>query len=144
MMSGAPSTDTTQCEESSSQRAPLTTAPNVMCFRRSYLSATWSAYFFSSAPRCEKPGPVRIGLERIRVGDRRDVDSQTGIAVDVPGSTQIVLALEDRQVVQAQPLELNGRTHSAEARPHYYCVVLHCHRRIPLVNCTSEKLHIRN
>ena len=94
--------------------------------------------------RCEKPGPVRIGLERIRVGDRRDVDSQTGIAVDVPGSTQIVLALEDRQVVQAQPLELNGRTHSAEARPHYNCVVLHCHRRIPLVNCTSEKLHIRN
>ena len=46
-----PATATSHSWASSSQRAPSTTASNRMCRRRSYLSATCSAYFFSSGPR---------------------------------------------------------------------------------------------
>ena len=46
-----PATWTSHSWASSSQRAPSTTVLNRMCRRRSYLSATCSAYFFSSGPR---------------------------------------------------------------------------------------------
>ena len=80
------------------------------------MSATWSAYFLSSGPRAYQCRHARVRLERVGVGDAGDVDGQAGVAVDVPGAAEVVLALEDHEVVDAQPLELDGRAHAAEAR----------------------------
>ena len=49
---GSPSaTETSHTWSASSHRAPSTTVSKRMCRRRSYLAATWAAYFFSSGPR---------------------------------------------------------------------------------------------
>jgi hypothetical protein len=64
--------------------------------------------------------PVGVWLERVRVGDARDVDGEARIVVHVPGAAQVVLALEDRDrpevVTEAEALEADGRAHAAEAR----------------------------
>ncbi|MET3961373.1 hypothetical protein ABIE44_001307 [Marmoricola sp. OAE513] len=60
--------------------------------------------------------PVRVGLERVRVGDAGDVDGEPGVVVHVPGAAEVVLALDDEQVVEALLLERDGRAHPAEAR----------------------------
>ncbi len=52
---------TTQWRSSSSQRAPSTTTPKRMCRRRSYLSATCSAYRLSSAPRANQCSQWGLG-----------------------------------------------------------------------------------
>src|SRR5581483_6908184 len=66
----------------------------------------------------EQSRPVRVGLEPVGIGGRWDVDGQTRIAVDVPGSTQVGLALEDGDVVEPEALELDGRPDAAEAGTH--------------------------
>ena len=61
--------------------------------------------------------PPRVRLEGVGVGDARDVHRQPGVAVDVPGPAQVVLALEHHEVVDAQPLERDGGAHAAEPGP---------------------------
>ena len=68
--------------------------------------------------RREQSRPVRVGLEPVGIGGRRDVDGQARIVVDVPGSAQVVLAFDDRDVVLAQPVELDRRTDATETRAH--------------------------
>ena len=57
--------------------------------------------------------------------------------VDVPGTAQIVLAIQDRKVGQAQLLELDRRAHPAETGPDDDGVKLRCH--VPMLAATSEK-----
>ena len=66
----------------------------------------------------EQPRPVRVRLEEVGVRGGRDVDGQAGVAVDVPGPAEVVLAVEDHEVVVAQPLELDGRAYSPETGSH--------------------------
>jgi len=69
--------------------------------------------------RGEEPRPVRIGLEGVRVGHRRDVHGQAGVVVDVPGAAEIVLPLQQDDLAgDAQALERDGRAHAAEAGTH--------------------------
>ena len=56
----------------------------------------------------EQPRPVRVRFERIRVGHRRDVDGQARIVIDVPGTAEVVLTFEDREIVEAESLERDG------------------------------------
>ena len=42
-----------------------------------------------------QPRPVRVRFEPVRVGGGRDVNRQTGVTVDVPRATEVVLAVED-------------------------------------------------
>src|ERR1700738_5474256 len=67
--------------------------------------------------RREQSRPVRVGLEPVGIGGRRDVDGQARIVVDVPGSAQVVLAVDDHDVVIAQPVELDRRTDSPKPAP---------------------------
>ncbi len=111
-------TVTRQTAASSSQRAPSTTVLNRMCLRTSNLSATSSAYCLISGPGGEQPRPVRVRLEEVGVRGGGDVDGQAGVAVDVPGSAEVVLAVEDHEVVVAHPLELDGRAYPPETGSH--------------------------
>ena len=80
--------------------------------------------------RGEQPRPVRVRLEPVGIRGRRDVDGKAGVAVDVPSAAETILAVEDDDVVIAQPVELNRRTDSAETRPHDDHVELpHAHER---------------
>ena len=109
---------TRQTLASSSQRAPSTVVLNRMCRRTSYLSATSVGVLLDLRARREQPRPVRVGLEEVGVRGGGDVDGQARVVVDVPGSAQVVLAVEDDEVVVAQPLELDGRADSAETGAH--------------------------
>ena len=71
--------------------------------------------------------PPRVRLEGVGVGHAGDVDGQAGVAVDVPGPAEVVLALEDDEVVDAESLELDGRTHPAEAGADDHCLVSHAY-----------------
>ncbi len=65
----------------------------------------------------EQPRPVRVRLEPVRVGGRRDVDGQAGVAVHMPRPAEVVLAFEDHEVVVAQPAQLYRRPDSPESCP---------------------------
>ena len=65
-----------------------------------------------------QPRPVRVRLEPVGIRGRRLIDGKARIAVDVPRSTQVVLAVDDHDVVVAQAVELDRRADSAETRPH--------------------------
>ena len=79
----------------------------------------------------EQPGPVRVGLEGIGVGDRRDVDGESRVVVHVPRPAQVVLPLEDRDVVQALSLQFDRGTHPAEAGTHDHDVEFWLHPTPP-------------
>ena len=64
-----------------------------------------------------QPRPVRVRLKPVGERGRRLIDSKTRIVVDVPRSTQVVLAIDDQDVVIAQAAELDCRADSAETRP---------------------------
>ncbi len=68
--------------------------------------------------RREQPRPVRVRLEEVRVRGGGHVYREARIVVDVPGPAEVVLALEDHEVVDAEPLELNGCADSREPGPH--------------------------
>ena len=44
--------------------------------------------------------------------------ARPGVAVDVPGTAQVVLAVEDDEVLNAQPLELDGGAYPPETGAH--------------------------
>ena len=92
--------------------------------------------------RREQSRPVRIRLEKIRVSGGGDVDGQPGVVVDEPGATQVVLALEDDEVVVAQPLELDRRAYTPETGPHDDRVeLLRSHEQtVPQVPAISDRL----
>src|SRR4029077_1944011 len=46
------------------------------------------------------------------------INGKARVAVDVPGTADVVLAVEDDDVVIAQPVELDRRADAAETRPH--------------------------
>ncbi|MGY2873073.1 hypothetical protein ACVW00_000263 [Marmoricola sp. URHA0025 HA25] len=62
--------------------------------------------------------PARVGLERVGVGDARDVDGEAGVVVHVPGPAEVVLAVQDHEVVVAEALQADRRPHPAEAGAH--------------------------
>ena len=72
------------------------------------------AVLLQLAARGVEAGPVRVGLEGVGVGGRRDVDGQAGVAVDVPGAAEVVFAVEDDDVVDVQPAKSDGGAHAAE------------------------------
>ena len=67
--------------------------------------------------RGEQPRPVRVRLEEVRVRGGGDIDGQARIVVDMPGSAEVVLAVEDDEVVDTHALELDCRADTAEAGP---------------------------
>lgn len=87
--------------------------------------------------RREQPGPVGVGLKRVRVRCRRDVDRQAGVVVDVPRTAKIILAIQDRQIGQAQLLELDCRPHAAETGPDDDGIKLRCH--VPMLAAVPAK-----
>lgn len=72
--------------------------------------------FLQLGARREQPRPVRVGFERVRVGDRGDVDGQARIPIHMPGAAEIVLAFQDDEITQAEPVQLDTCPHSAETR----------------------------
>ncbi len=64
------------------------------------------------------PRPERVRFEPVGERRRRLIDSKAGIVIDVPGSAQVVLTVDDQDVVIAHPLELDRCADSAETRPH--------------------------
>ena len=60
--------------------------------------------------------PVRVGCERERVQNRRDVALRTGIRVDLPGSTDGCGALEHDEVVESVLQASNRGADAAESR----------------------------
>ena len=62
----------------------------------------------------EEPAPGGVGLEGVGVDGGRDVDRQPRVPIDVPGAAHVGLPVEDEQVVDPEPLELDGGTHAAE------------------------------
>ena len=63
----------------------------------------------------EHARPVRVGLERVGIGHRGNVDGETRIAIDVPSATDAILTVDDEDVLDAHSLELNGGTHPTES-----------------------------
>ena len=60
------------------------------------------------AAGCIEARPVRVGLEAIGVGGGRDVNRQAWVTVDVPRSTEVVLAVENGDLVVTEPVQLDG------------------------------------
>ena len=90
--------------------------------------------------RGEQPRPVRVRLEPIRVAGRGHVDGESRIVVDVPGSAQVALSVEDDEVLIAQPLELDRSTDSAEAGAdddHVELLLGH-EKKVPEVSVSDE------
>ncbi|BEK89222.1 hypothetical protein NSERKGN1266_51730 [Nocardia seriolae] len=60
----------------------------------------------------------------------------------MPGAAQIVLALEDDEIAQAEPIELDARAHTAESGADHDGVVLRCHAEPPaMVFMNSVVMH---
>ena len=59
--------------------------------------------------------PVRIGLKRIRVGRRRNVDREAGVGIVAPGAAEIVGAFQDHEVMQVPLFELDPEAETREA-----------------------------
>lgn len=58
-----------------------------------------------------------ISPEEVRIRGGRDVDGQARIVVDVIGAAEIVFSVDDHEVVDAQPLELDGSAYPGETCP---------------------------
>ena len=63
-----------------------------------------------------EPRPVRVRFEPVRVRGGGDVDRQARIPVDMPGTAEIVLPVEEDDPAVPKPVELDRGAHSAESR----------------------------
>lgn len=82
---------------------------------------------FEFGARREQSRPVGVRRERVRVGHRGDVDGQARVVVHMPGATEVVLAFEDCEVVDAETSEFDGRPEPTESGAHDDHLVMWSH-----------------